>query len=191
MNASCQHCGCPFTKRHSGSRFCSKRCAGAAQAAAKRAAGEPEQRFWSRVKRLGEEDCWPWLASTSEGYGQIRFCGRKVGAHVLSFELANGPVSAGRMVLHACGNRLCCNPAHLYAGNHADNTNDAVQHGTHKCNFGQGDQHIGSRLREAYIPLIRDALQGGESQCSVARRFGVSQQAVSNVARGSTWKHVA
>lgn len=191
MNATCAHCGAPFAMRKATSRFCSKRCSGLAQNEAKRASGEHEARYWANVQRGADGDCWPWLASKSEGYGQIRFAGEKLGSHVVSYRLAYGEVPPGLMVLHRCGNRECCNPAHLYAGNYADNTKDAVGHGTHVCNFGRGTSHIGSKLTPDQVRAIRDALARGQSQRSIAEQMGVGQQTISAINLGETWRHVA
>ena len=35
-------------------------------------------------------------------------------AHRVAWELACGPVPEGVRVCQKCGNRLCCNPAHLF-----------------------------------------------------------------------------
>jgi hypothetical protein len=138
VNAPCAYCGAVFHKVKASRRFCSKRCAGLRQNARYREAGEHLARYWSNVDRSGEDECWPWLAGTVEGYGQVRFDGEKLGSHVVSFRLQYGAVPSGKMVLHACGNRLCCNPAHLYPGTHADNTNDAIRHGTYRTVFVPG-----------------------------------------------------
>jgi hypothetical protein len=186
---ACRHCGESFRKHQSGTRFCSRRCSSLFREEERRR--DAEQRFWRNIDRRGLDECWPWLAGTTSGYGQIRFRKEKLGAHVLSYRLAHGTVPLGKMVLHRCGNRICCNPNHLYAGTYAQNTNDAVGHGTHKCGFGLGDQHKSARLRAVDIPAIRKALTKGESQRSVAAKFGVAQQTISHVAHGRTWKHVA
>jgi hypothetical protein len=76
-----------------------------------------EDRFWAKVdKSAGPDGCWLWTASTSYGYGRISIGarpGRRVAAHRVSWQLVNGPMSAGMQVDHKCFNRVCVNPAHL------------------------------------------------------------------------------
>lgn len=95
-----------------------------------------EQRFWSKVERRGADDCWPWLAGTNQlGYGRISTT-RAAGpilAHRASYELANGTMPAGLIVCHRCDNPRCVNPAHLYAGTNAQNTDDMVKRGRHRA----------------------------------------------------------
>ena len=81
-----------------------------------------ESRFWSKVRKLGPGDCWPWLAATNEhGYGVMRpeGTGPTVKAHRVS-ALLDGRDPAGRVVLHSCDNPPCVNPAHLVVGDQAD-----------------------------------------------------------------------
>ncbi len=63
--------------------------------------------------------CVLWLGRiTNGGYGLVnmqsgdgRWASR--GAHVVAWELRNGPVPAGLVVDHECDNALCINPDHL------------------------------------------------------------------------------
>ena len=66
--------------------------------------------------RAGPDECWNWtLRLAVTGYGVLSM-GRGNNpalAHRVAWEFANGPVPAGLFVRQRCGNRLCCNPAHL------------------------------------------------------------------------------
>lgn len=92
-------------------------------------------RFWSKVAKAGANDCWPWLGSQQKpmGYGHWTWWdgerGRSTTAHRKAWQLTNGPIPEGMMVLHSCDNPPCCNPAHLWLGTHADNMADKVAKG--------------------------------------------------------------
>lgn len=70
-----------------------------------------------------------------DGYGRIDRDGRKLAAHRVAYEQANGPVPAGLTVDHTCHNRdseceggtscvhrRCINPDHLEAVTRGENT---------------------------------------------------------------------
>lgn len=70
----------------------------------------------------------------TNGYGQSRVCEggrwRSAGAHQVAYYMATGRwerKAEGRLVRHMCHNRLCCNPAHLRGGTHADNSDDRAK----------------------------------------------------------------
>jgi hypothetical protein len=86
-------------------------------------------RFWDKVDIGSREECWPWRAFRSEGYGKYWDGDKKVRAHRYSFFLANGfypPV-----VMHDCDNPPCVNPGHLLEGTQALNAQDMVAKGRH------------------------------------------------------------
>lgn len=74
------------------------------------------KRFWPKVEKRGDDECWLWLATkTAKGYGSMSLDGAERRAHVLSYEFYIGPVPPGHEVHHRCLNKLCVNPGHLIA----------------------------------------------------------------------------
>ncbi len=68
---------------------------------------EIEILFWEKVDKKGPDECWLWIGGVDrDGYGRQRFNGRPVGAHRISYELANGSLPAGMSVLH-CTEGFC------------------------------------------------------------------------------------
>lgn len=86
-----------------------------------------KQRYWSKVSIKGEDECWDWLASLSSvGYGAFSIKNIQYSSHRIAWEFTNGKIPEGKLVLHKCDNRKCCNPNHLYIGTHSDNICDAI-----------------------------------------------------------------
>lgn len=58
--------------------------------------------------------CWLWPGKLINGYGVIRYGGRKhVRAHRAAYEMLRGPIQEGMVIDHLCRNRRCINPAHM------------------------------------------------------------------------------
>lgn len=76
-------------------------------------------RFWSKIERRADNECWPWRAGLfREGYGAFRVGDMTVIAHRVVWVLTHGPLVPGANVRMKCGMRSCCNPAHLYVTSH-------------------------------------------------------------------------
>jgi hypothetical protein len=76
------------------------------------------ERFWARVEKA-EDGCWEWTRGhLPAGYGQLGRCY----THRIAYELAHGPIPEGLEIDHLCRNRGCCNPDHLEAVTHHENT---------------------------------------------------------------------
>jgi hypothetical protein len=87
-------------------------------------------RFWSKIKTGDPDECWPWQAGLSYGYGTFGCRGQTWRAHKLAFLLSGGILTPEKpWVLHTCDNKVCCNPRHLYAGDPGDNSADYTVRG--------------------------------------------------------------
>lgn len=179
----CELCGTPFSAAR---RFCSKSCA------SKSKARSVESRFWEYVVRTG--DCWLWTGcKTSFGYGAIRQGGRNgetLRTHRVSWELRNGPIPPGMIVLHKCDIPACVNPDHLRLGSHADNVKDKIAKGRARFGHLPGEKHGSAKLTDALVRLARAFIADGISQISIAKSFGVSTATLNAAILGKTWKHV-
>ncbi len=145
-------------------------------------------RFWSKVQKGGEDDCWLWTGATQKfGYGYLantRRCGAYK-AHRLSYELNIGEIPNGMCVCHKCDNPPCVNPNHLFLGTIADNNEDKRLKG--RIEDRSNEANSNSKLNFDLAQQIRELYKTGLSQTKIAKIFGVSQNAISNVVNNIRW----
>lgn len=190
----CQVCGKPVPR--AGYAFCSRLC----YAAAPRTRRPLAERFWAKVQKADGDACWLWTGARSgDGYGSINIGGadgKALGAHRVAWELTHGPVPEGREVRHRCDNPGCCRPDHLELGSHRDNVQDMLDRNRHMTltkpdTVRRGEQHHAARLLPAQVLAIRErAARGDTSQAQLAREFGISPAAVSDVVKRRRWQHL-
>jgi len=143
-------------------------------------------RFWAKVSKGEPNVCWPWLgAKKPKGYGNVRINKRYLIAHRVAYELTNGPIPEGLVVMHSCDNPSCCNPAHLSPGTVLENTEDMITKG--RGNFEHGNRCFGQRncnatLSSKQVDELRSMyVRGQVKQSELAVKFGISQAAVSAI----------
>ena len=145
-------------------------------------------RFWSKIRVLGEDECWIWTAHLdAQGYGRFWLNGKSWLAHRLAYLLANGVIPEGLQINHRCNNPPCCNPRHLKHGTQQDNMNDMVN----AERQARGETHGRTELTEAQVVKIRDLYASGDcTQADLAERFGVTGGTISQTITGETWAHI-
>ena len=77
--------------------------------------------FDAGLLRGAPAGCWEWRGSVNgRGFGQVSFAGTHHRAHRVAWEIFVGPIPGKLQVRHRCGNKLFCNPAHLFLGTPLD-----------------------------------------------------------------------
>jgi hypothetical protein len=155
-------------------------------------------RFWSKVDKGGEAECWPWTGGKDGDYG--RYSERVEGetrnwrAHRVAFVLNGGTFADGNFCLHSCHNPCCCNPAHLRAGTPQDNSTDMVEAGRSISQVGELNHN--SKLTDEQVNWAMQMRMQGYSYRTIAAPFGVSLDAIYVLAKdreikpkpGTAWR---
>jgi hypothetical protein len=151
-----------------------------------------EERFWSKVKKQGPDECWVWQGTISKnGYGSFKLAGKAQTSSRVAWLASYGRPAGENMVLHKCDNRPCCNPAHLYLGDVKQNARDMVERGRRRSGPVKGEHNGNSKLTETQVAEIKRLIASGKTNKAIAPLYGVTHQMISKIRRGHFWKHVA
>lgn len=118
-------------------------------------------------------DCWVWTKSVgSHGYGNICTGASLIEtAHRVSYEVFNGEIPAGQVIMHSCNNKRCCNPAHLSAGTQSQNMLDGLRNG---------------RDSPMSREVLEDILKSDETTANLSKRLGISYSRIWKARKSST-----
>ena len=178
----------PHNVRRGRGIYCSKKChaAGAARTRKAKRLANIGIWFWEKVDRSGGETaCWPWQASgLPAGYGRFLVNGHHVMAHRTAYSLTYGPIPDGSFVCHHCDNPPCCNPSHLFLGDHSANMRDRQSKGR----YSNGEKHHAARLSQQDVDAIRVRLTAGEAAWAISRDYPVHPTAIYRIRNGKTWR---
>lgn len=139
-----------------------------------------EEKFHDGYVPEPNTGCWLWFKATDgHGYGQLRNPGsgpgRNVLAHRVSFEISNGSIPAGMVIMHSCDQPLCVNPDHLRLGTMKDNSQDMIAKGRRRI-------VIYSKLSNQDVQAIRLWDQSGEvTKSEIAAAFNLNRGSVSRL----------
>lgn len=128
--------------------------------------------------------CWEWQKYRNKaGYGRVTYKGEKWSVHRLSYTEFVGEVPEDTLVLHKCDNPCCCNPEHLYIGNHTDNIRDVYIR-------DRRDKNSHNEIIDKYTAIQIFGLLGEKSNKEIAEIVGVSPQSVERIRRKKTHRNI-
>jgi len=147
----------------------------------------PDERFFGRVKKNAPNGCWLWKGPVnSRGYGLLGYGGRNktILVHRYSYQRTR-EIPDGQQVLHKCGEKLCVNPKHLFAGDALASANNRRRLGTQPS----GEQNGHARMTEDKVDEIRRLFAAGQHRVkAIARLFRFTESGVREIVNGVTWK---
>lgn len=145
---------------------------------------EEVARFWDKVEKCTV--CWEWTAGKSTaGYGSFSSKLER-SAHRFSYMLHNGPIPAGKHILHRCDNPGFVRPDHLELGDHDKNMADAAA----RNRMARGAKHYRSKLSTQQVLDIVEIRNAGGRIKDVCQVFDVTYGAVVSIMKGESWSHV-
>jgi len=148
------------------------------------------QRIARRIERRGPDECWPWI-------GRHNHKGRAVlpksrtdtqyAARIL-WQIIHGRLPKALCVCHHCDNPSCMNMRHLFVGTVLDNNRDMIRKGRSRTPVTAGTGHWKAKLSEPDVYAVRELVAAGTADADIAKRFGVSREAIRDIRRNVSWR---
>lgn len=146
--------------------------------------GSPKEITWI----VNENDCWICTSHSKDydGYHLFKKEQKTIKIHRYMYEQKYGEIPRGMFACHKCDNPSCINPDHIFIGNVLDNNRDKEKKGRGVRLHGEQNHH--AKLTEKEVIEIRKNTELNQRQLAV--KYGVCFQAISDIIRRKTWKHV-
>lgn len=154
--------------------------------------GDIKSYFSERVSVDQETGCWNWkLRLDKGGYGIIGLRQyRDKRTHRVSYQIYNGEIPAGMVVMHSCDNPRCCNPDHLSVGTNMENMADSKNKGRGGAYWFRGEENPKSILCAESVRRIRAMAAAGAKSKDIAKAIGCGKTLAKLVADGKRWTHI-
>lgn len=132
--------------------------------------------FWLYVEKERGRGCWRWRGPTHRGYPMFKSEGRVYLAHRWAWLRAKRGRAryANRDIIPSCGDRLCVRPDHMTLGRF------------HPIGATGRPKLTWKKVRE----IRRRYASGRTTQEQLAKRFAITQGAISALLCGRTWREV-
>jgi len=178
-----------------------------------------QARFWRKVcKSDGPDACWPWLGTSTGGYGSVSINGQRHRATRIAYILEYGSFPDGMYACHKCDNPLCANPTHIFPGTPSENSYDMHSKNRGPKNPATGDRNGArtqperltrgedhwmrknpervprgedramSKLTWEKVRALRASYTKGATQKALAEEYDLHQSTVSDIVRAETWQ---
>jgi len=145
----------------------------------------PEVRFYESYMPEPNTGCWLWMGTVrgSNNYGCIKVNNKPMAAHRYSWILHCGQIPNGLCVCHQCDNSSCVNPKHLFLATVSENNKDKVK----KNRQSKGEKHGLAKLTDELVLQIRKDPRNANQLSAI---FNLTAEAIRNVKRYKTWRHI-
>ena len=152
------------------------------------------------VTKNGCHECVSHQPKSKE-YPIIAIKQKLIKIHRFVWEKHHGIIPDGMFICHTCDNKRCINIEHLFLGTPRDNWEDMFEKNRHKFHkfteserakipYRKGQAISWSKLSDEAVKEIRNTPKIYGSGIALARKYNVSQSAISAARTKRKWKHV-